>query len=294
MAAADVHGRMIAHHGEVDRPFYVRSSAKPFQAAVSVELGADLPPEHLAVACASHDGTPVHVAIVRKILADGGLDEADLLCPPGRPLSRRADRLWAARGSVEPARILHNCSGKHAAMLRACVAQGWDTATYPDAGHPLQQAQLERMRQLGGIVDDRVGVDGCGVPVWRVSARTLAVAFSRLLEPDFDRVRIAMHRYPALVSGGGNADAEIAVGLDAIAKRGAEGLLAVAVRGRGSLVVRCWDGSERAVAAAALGALDQLGWIDERASLRDRLSRSVRGSGEVVGSVRPVFRLSHL
>jgi len=291
VAASDTAGRLVARFGDIDRPFYARSSAKPFQAAVSVRLGADLEPEHLAVACASHDGTPVHVAIVRRILADGGLSQSDLACPPGRPISPTADRLWASRGATEPDRILHNCSGKHAAMLRACVAQGWDTAGYLDPDHPLQQRQLDGMRDVGALVDEVVGVDGCGAPVFRVSARSFASAFTHLFDPAFERVASAMHRFPALVSGVGNVDADIAVGLDAIAKRGAEGLLAVAVRGHGSLIVRCWDGSERAVAVAALAALDQLGWITERTPVRDRLGRQVRGGRKVVGSVRPVFQL---
>ncbi len=286
-----VDGHPLASYGDVDRPFYVRSAAKPFQAAVSVGLGADLRPEHLAVACASHVGDPVHVAIVREILAGGGLDETDLLCTPGRPLSRSADRLWAIRGSSQDSRIFSDCSGKHAAMLRACIAQGWDTSTYNDPAHPLQQAQSAGFAELGGPVDQRTGVDRCGLPVFRVSARTLAVAYSKLLEPRFGRIWEAMHRFPSLVSGVGNADSEIAVALDAIAKQGAEGLLAIAVRGRGSLIVRCWDGSERGVAVAALSALDQLGWITERSPLRDRLERPVRGGGRVVGSVRPVFEL---
>ncbi len=291
VAAVDAAGRVIARHGDVDRRFYVRSAAKPFQAAVSVELGADLVPEHLAVACASHDGTPVHVAIVRRILADGGLDESDLQCPPSRPLGRGADLLWAARGEVERSPIFHNCSGKHAAMLRACVAQGWETDGYLEPDHPLQHRQLQSMRDVGALVDDRVGVDGCGAPVFRVSAVSLALGFTALFRPRHDRVWTAMHRYPALVSGVGNVDAELGVGLDAIAKRGAEGLLAVAVRGRGVLVVRCWDGSERAVAVAIGEALRQLGWIDDRSRLRTRLERRVRGGGRVVGTVRPAFRL---
>ncbi|MEX0756854.1 MAG: asparaginase [Acidimicrobiia bacterium] len=289
VAAVDPDGELIARFGDIDRPFYVRSSAKPFQAAAAVELGADLPPEHLAVACASHEGTPTHVAIVRKILSDGGLDESNLRCPTARPMSASAARLEAARGSVDDRRVFHNCSGKHAAMLRACVVQGWDTETYFDSSHPLQVAILERMRDVGALVDDRVGIDGCGVPVSRVSARTLATAFNHLNTVPFARVRTAMHRFPALVSGSGNADTEIAVGLDAVAKRGAEGLLAVAAAGRGALVVRCWDGSERAVAVAAHHALSRLGWINERTPFSARLLRPVRGGGEVVGSVRPVF-----
>ncbi|MEX2424369.1 MAG: asparaginase [Acidimicrobiia bacterium] len=289
VVAFDSDGRMMGRFGDIERPFYVRSSAKPFQATVAVELGADLPPEHLALACGSHDGMPVHVAIVRQILAEGGLDETALACPTDRPLSRSADRLWASRGSTKPDRIFHNCSGKHAAMLRACVAQGWDIDSYLDPDHPLQQAQLAMMRDVGALVDDTLGIDGCGAPVFRVTARSLARAFTRMDTRRFGRVRTAMHRYPALVSGVGNVDAEIAVELDAVAKRGAEGLLAVAVAGRGSLVVRCWDGSDRAVAVAAGHALRRLGWIGEDTPLANRLRREVRGGDEVVGSVRPVF-----
>jgi L-asparaginase II len=293
VAVADPQGRLTASFGDIDRPFYARSAAKPFQAAVGLAAGVELPLEHLAVACASHDGTPVHVAIVRRLLSDGGLDESDLGCPPSRPLSDAADREWAARGSVEPRRVFHDCSGKHALMLRACVAAGWNVADYLDPGHPLQVSVLEGMRAAGALVDETTGIDGCGAPVFRVSARTMAAAFTRLATPDFAPVWTAMHRYPALVSGSGNADSEIAVGLDAVAKRGAEGLLAVTVAGRGSLVVRCWDGSERAVAVAALSALDQLGWIGERTPLRESLGRPVRGGGVPVGSVRSGFRLEY-
>lgn len=289
--AVDPSGNMIGAFGDVDRTFYVRSAAKPFQASVSVELGADLPPEHLAVASSSHAGTSTHVAIVRAILAAGGLDPADLRCPPGRPDSRRADRDWAAAGVVDRRRIFHTCSGKHAAMLRACVARGWDRATYLDSDHPLQEAMLRRMREVGMLVASELGVDGCGAPVFRVSARSMATAFLHLDTAPFLPIRTAMHRFPALVAGNGNVDTEIAVGLDAVAKWGAEGLLAVAVAGRGALVVRCWDGSERAVAVAARAAMEQLGWVNERTPFIERLRRPVRGGEATVGSVRAVFEL---
>ncbi|MDX1447957.1 MAG: asparaginase [Acidimicrobiia bacterium] len=284
-------GGVIGHHGDADRVFFVRSSAKPFQAATALELGAELPPEHLALACASHDGSPTHIAIVQAMLEAGGLGESDLGCPPSRPLGESADREWARAGSIERRRIFHNCSGKHAAMLRACVAQGWPTATYLQPEHPLQQAMLRTMDEVGMLAGTEVGVDGCGAPVFRVSARRLAAAFAGLESDRFRQVWTAMHRFPVLVSGPGNADAEIAVALDAVAKRGAEGLLAIAVRGRGALVIRCWDGSDRPLAVAALAAMEQLGWVNEKTPFLDRLRRPVRGGGTPVGSVRAVFEL---
>ena len=51
-----------------------------------VRLGLDLPPELLALACASHSGEPFHVDGVRRILAAAGLDESALQTPPDYPL----------------------------------------------------------------------------------------------------------------------------------------------------------------------------------------------------------------
>ena len=51
-----------------------------------VRLGLDLPPDLLALACASHSGEPFHLDGVRRILASAGLDEAALQTPPDYPL----------------------------------------------------------------------------------------------------------------------------------------------------------------------------------------------------------------
>ena len=48
-----------------------------------------------------------------------------------------------------------NCSGKHAAMLSACVAAGWPTAGYLERDHPLQQAIEARLAEAAGEAGDR-------------------------------------------------------------------------------------------------------------------------------------------
>lgn len=288
---ADPDGQVISGFGDTERPFWVRSSAKPFQATVATELGADLPPEHLALACASHDGTSTHVAIVRAILADGGLSESDLACPPDRPLSTAADRSLASGGVLGSQRVFHTCSGKHAAFLRACAASGWPTTSYLDPSHPLQREVSDHLLEVGAVVDRTLGVDGCGAPVHVVTVARLTSAYARLADDRHRRVWDAMSRYPALVSGTGNVDEVVAVGLDAVAKRGAEGLLAIAVRGRGSMVVKCWDGAFRAVSAAASRALRDAGWIDDRSTVVPGLDQSVLGGGQRVGSVDTSFTL---
>lgn len=293
LAVAGLDGRLTAWAGEIDRPFYFRSVAKPFQAAVAQRLGAALVPPRLAVAAASHDGEPAHVAHVGAMLAEVGLTAAALGCPPDWPVKRAADRLVMA-GERTPQPLWHNCSGKHAAMLRACVARGWDPSGYLRPDHPLQREILEEMVDVAGAGCLPVGVDGCGAPSFRATVRSMASAFARLVaDPRYGQVVTAMHRYPALVSGTGNADAAVATALFAVAKRGAEGSLAVGLPARGAVAVKAWDGSMRAAVPAAVVTLDRLGWIPEgsRQMLRGLLEPLVLGGGGKVGTVRVVVEL---
>ena len=51
-----------------------------------VRAGLRLPPEQLALVCASHDGTPAHLVVARQILASVGLDERALANSADLPL----------------------------------------------------------------------------------------------------------------------------------------------------------------------------------------------------------------
>ncbi len=293
VAVVSASGELIASYGEIDRPFYFRSSAKPFQAAISQACGADLAREQVALACASHDGQPVHVALVESILASAGLTADDLGNPPGWPLSGSAQRRLAASGHTRPSRLWHNCSGKHAAMLAATVASGWDTANYLESDHPLQVRISDSIRDVAGPVDP-VGVDGCGAPVFATTARGMGRAFARLsVAAEFLEVFDAMHAFPALVSGVDNVDAAIATQLDAVAKRGAAGALGIGLRGRLGIAVKVWGGSGLVAGVAGLAALDQLGSLTPYA--RERLERHshpvVKGGGQPVGRFEPRLEL---
>ena len=124
--------------GEVTGPVLPRSCNKPLQALGMVRLGLDLPPELLALACASHSGEPFHLDGVRRILALGDLDVDALQTPRDYPLDD--DAKVAAIRAAGASSLAMNCSGKHAAMLLTCVVNSWDTATYLSPDHPLQQA----------------------------------------------------------------------------------------------------------------------------------------------------------
>lgn len=295
MAVVDGGGSLIASYGDIDRPFFIRSSAKPFQATVSQEAGADLDPLELAMACASHRGFPVHLSLVESMLARGGLEEKHLRCPSDWPIHPVAQRLAVRSGATAPRRIFHNCSGKHAGFLRACVAQGWPLDSYLSPEHPLQRRVVGLVTELGEFDVEPVGVDGCGAPVLRTTARAMALMYARLATDErFAPVYSAMHRYPSLIGANGEGDTEISIALDAAAKGGAAGCIGVGIGGRLGLAAKCWDGSGAVATMAAVSALDQLGELSPTAarSLETISSPTVLGGGVPVGEIVSRFELA--
>lgn len=294
MAVVTADGELVAHHGDIDSPFYLRSTAKPFQAYVSQQSGADLTTLELAMACASHRGLPVHIALVESILERAGLDESALACPPDWPISAEAARVLQRKGADGPRRIWHNCSGKHAGFLRACVASGWPVETYLDPSHPLQKRVIEFVSEMGAYRVEPVGVDGCGAPVMKTTVRAIATMFARLANaPDLAAVFTAMHRHPALIAVNGQGDSEIAIATNSAAKGGAAGCIGVAVETRYGIGVKSWDGLGRVASLAAASVMRQLGELSSVAvkALEPILYPPVLGGGRSVGRFEPRFEL---
>lgn len=288
-------GSLHASHGDIDRPFLIRSAAKPFQAWVSQDNGAAMTTLQLAQASASHRGHPVHIAIVAEMLSGAGLVPGDLGCPPDWPTSQAAGRRLAARGETAPRRIWHNCSGKHAAFLRACESQQWPTQSYLEPVHPLQVVVGELISELGRFRAGPPGIDGCGAPVFETTARALAMMYARLgADPDLREVFDAMHSYPALVAENGAGDSSIATALHAVAKGGAQGCMGVSLADRLGVGVKSWDGLGQVATVAAVAALGQIGEVNlNQAAALDKVARPpVLGGGRQVGVLEPRLDLT--
>jgi L-asparaginase II len=300
VAVCDADGRLVAWAGDPSRRVFARSCMKPLQAAVSLHAIGDLPlpDRETAVMCASHNGEPVHVGAVRALLQRAGLGSSDLQNPPGWPI----DPDTMARAQHQN-RVLHNCSGKHAGMLLACVRAGWDPSTYLRRSHPLQKRVTRAVERASGIDDLTMGVDGCGVPVHGMPLRAMATLFARLgrperlgdLEPDVDRAVEAMLIEPYLVGGKARLDTDLmrASG-DVVAKEGAEALTCAATLASGlGVAVKIADGGWRATAPALIAVLVQLDAItaDQIATLEPHAHPAVVGGGKPVGAMTPVFQL---
>ena len=274
---------LAATDGAPDLPVFLRSAAKPFQAAPAVAAGVlerfGLDDRHLALACASHLATPEHVALAQEMLAAAGLGEDALQCGPGddgRP-------------------VAHMCSGNHALGLAFCVQQGWPTDDYLEPGHPLQEAYRAAVAEVAGVAAEEAG-DGCGMRAYRVPLGRYAAMFGALGAAGgaLGRCGAAMRAHPALVRGAGEIDTELMraeSGL--VAKVGAEATIGVGLADGRGLAVKARDGAWRAMEPVAVHALRAVfGLAASSPGLARHAAPEVLDArGRIVGTVQTALTL---
>ncbi len=301
VAVADASGDYLGGAGDPEMPVHLRSAAKPFQALALVSSGAadelGVPDEELAVVCGSHSGEERHVRLVAGLLERLGLSVDDLVCGAHPPFDREARAALASAG-LEPTALHCNCSGKHAGMLALARFFGAPTAGYESVAHPVQRHIAATIGRVLGIDQRTVfdGVDGCGVPVVRVTALQAATLFARLAlgaDQALARVRDAMIAHPALVAGAGRFDTRVMEGAGGgvLAKTGAEGvqalgLLAGPALGPVGCLIKVEDGGDRPVPVLTAAVLRSWRGETATAALAGHDAGEVRSvAGAVVGEM---------
>ncbi|MBO3663273.1 asparaginase [Microbacterium stercoris] len=290
-------GDIVARLGNPDALILPRSSLKPLQAVAVVTAGAALEGERLALATASHHGTDRHAAVVRDMLAAVGLTEDVLGCPASWP-SDTAARDAMVRDHLEPAAVRHNCSGKHAAMLSACVATGWDTHGYLDPVHPLQLHIREVIERLTGEKIAATVIDGCGAPVHALTLTGLARGIHRV-GTSSERSPFALHRVagalvrtvrenPWTIHGPGQSDTVMIERYGVFSKLGAEGVQIMVAPDGTTVALKTLDGSLRAAPLVALQLLANAGAITSADAVEAAALPmfAVQGGGQDVGRIR--------
>jgi L-asparaginase II len=316
----DPDGKIVAQLGEPENVTFLRSSAKPFQALPLLVSGAadrfGFTDKEVALACASHNGEPIHTELAASMLQKIGLGPEALKCGVHEPYSVEIANEMRARGEA-PNVLQNNCSGKHAGMLALAKHLGAPIEDYDSAENPVQKAIAEAVSQFSdvAVTDMAVGIDGCAVPVFGITVKAMALAYARLVAPPatFDqatsdaceRIVRVMTAYPELIGGTSDRlDTEImrAAPGRIVSKVGAEGVYTAGIkpcaewpRGLGH-AVKIEDGDDkRARPTVVIELLRQLG------VLRDESLESVaryaffpiqNRRGDVVGEIRASFALS--
>ena len=93
-------GKVVAQLGVPETVTFLRSSAKPFQALPLLVSGAaeafGFTDREVAMACASHNGEPIHTELVASMLKKIGLGPEALKCGLHEPYSAEAAQLGTA------------------------------------------------------------------------------------------------------------------------------------------------------------------------------------------------------
>jgi L-asparaginase II len=318
VVAVDGDGQIIAQLGAPETVTYLRSSAKPLQAVPLIASGAaerfGFTPQEIAVACGSHSGEFIHEETVAAMLRKIGLELSALKCGVHEPFGKEVALELREHGQ-QPRVLQNNCSGKHTGMLALALHLGGATETYDQPANPAQLAIGRTVAAFSGVPleDIAVGTDGCGVPVFGITVRAMALAYARLVAPPaaFDketrdacrRIVSAMRAHPELVGGTRERlDTELMrAAKGVISKVGAEGVYTVGVepsarwpRGLG-LALKIEDGEDRrARPTVVIESLRQLGVLDDAtlAELAPYAKFVVRNHrGDAVGEVRASFEL---
>jgi len=330
IAVVDANGKLISSYGDPKAVAFLRSSAKPFQVLPFVEHGGvenfGFTPHELALACASHEGSDLHVQTVEEIQKKVGIDEGNLQCGIHMPSDVDAFRSLIVNGK-QPTPNRNNCSGKHSAMLAYAKLRGLPLENYLDLEHPIQQDILASFAEmcLLPVKEIGLGTDGCSAPNFAVPLYNAAFAFARLCDPHklsevrasaCRKITSAMTTYPEMVSGYGEFDCELMkVGAGrVVCKRGAEGYQIIGLLpgalgpdspGIG-IALKVSDGdasrmsldlahNNRVRPAVTLEVLRQLGALSskqEQALAAFGPGKSIKNHrGIVTGESRPVFEI---
>jgi L-asparaginase II len=192
-------------------------------------------PRELALSCASHEGSEMHVQAVSQLQSKIGIEESNLQC--GTHLPGDVAELKSLIVHEQQPRTNHNnCSGKHTAMLAHAQMRGLPLENYLDINCPIQQDILTTFAEMCKLPIDQVqlGVDGCSAPNFAVPLYNAAFAFAKMCDPRTltetratacRRITSAMTAYPEMVSGYGEFDEQLMHAGEGkiVCKRGAEG-----------------------------------------------------------------------
>ena len=284
-------GNVTKYGNDNDVPYFLRSCAKPLQAALLIDYGLDkkynMSLEEIAICCASHAGEKVHTDIIKNLLNKFALTENMLKCGEHLPISKTAQDELLLSGH-KAGQIHNNCSGKHTMMLGLCKLKGWDTSTYDDINHPLQQEIKRKIYELCELDKEYpITKDGCGVPIHSMPLKNIVKGYLNLFcNSKYGKIKDAFLNYPYIIGGENRTDTMIIQNCqNIIAKVGAGGLIVVInTKQKEGFTVKICDANMEAREIAATDYINKLGWG------KINLSHEIKTNhGDVVGQIKTLI-----
>lgn len=297
--------------GEKDVPIFFRSASKPFQ-AIPIFLTDYMDKYHLtdkerALFIASQRGEQYHQDTLHTLLEKLPVNESDLVCAPSYPLNEEPKIAYVQAGKKKR-KLLHNCAGKHIGFIAACHANNYPIDGYHLPDHPLQIQIKEIIAYLSEMdtKDIPVGIDGCGVPVFAIPLKRMAIAYSKLANPcliEDANLRSAVEKLTAVMTKENEMIAShnfICTALlqdsNIIAKGGAQGVYCFALKKEGiSFALKVVNGSEDPWPNIIASILEQIDYANKETIERIKTLRPPivkNDAGLEVGTIKSCFHLA--
>lgn len=309
----NAYGEIIFHIGDPHSKIYFRSSAKPLQALALIQSGAakayGFSLKEIAVACASHTGQEMHQNIVLSMLKKTGLNEQNLHCGTARPYNKDERARLIIEG-LKPNALHCGCSGKHAAMLALAKFRGYPLDDYESINNPVQREIMNLVAQFADVDADEIttGIDGCGSPVYLLTAYHTALSYAKLMQCAKDSKEVhhmackiifdAMTAYPEMVAGDKEFCTELikAANGKVIGKIGSEAVYCLGLRQKQlGVCIKIADGADRALYPVVMQILKDLGVLSNEEFLslsRWHTTGITNNLGQITGKLQPFFDLS--
>jgi L-asparaginase II len=290
---------------------FLRSSAKPIQAIPLIKHGLkekyNLTDKEATIIAGSHRAEPFHVEALESMMKKIGIKDEDFVCLPTYPLRAEA-RENLIRSNKPKRSIYHNCSGKHISIMTLCKFLGCSIEDYWDINNPAQQEILEHISMVADYPkeDIKIGVDGCGVPVFAMPLKYLAKAFMRMVCPDLiedKEVREAvikitrlMNENYEMVSGTNLICSLLLMDPNIVAKGGSKGVYCFGLREeRLGFAIKVMDGAEEQWPFIVASILEQINYKnkDTIKRLYDVFPLEVKNdNNKIVGVSKVKFQLN--
>ncbi|MBQ7916758.1 MAG: asparaginase [Firmicutes bacterium] len=267
---------IVASVGDTQWTCFYRSCSKQIQVLPVIMRELDmkygLTPQETAIFSGSHCADPEHVAVLESILAKTGLREDQMIMLPTYTV-RDCEKDRLLREGKPPRKIYHNCSGKHLAMMLLARELGEPVEQYWVRESKTQQEILHVISQLTDVPvpEIKIGVDGCGVPVYAVPFHTIAKSYLRMMCPELitdetlrqavERNMDMIHAYPNMISGKDNLSTVICSNPDLCGKDGAMGVYTMGIKSMGlGVVFKIINGSQAPFSSGVIHILRELGY----------------------------------
>lgn len=243
-------GDTIAYLGDIEKQTFMRSASKPIQVLPTLLAGLhrrfNLTEENVAMFNSSHWGSNHHIFVLEEISRKTGIDPEDMIMKPCSSTSASAlAKKLTDQSRLHPrdgiSKLQHCCSGKHFSLMLLQRELTGKTSGYEQKDSPVQIQIINFISMLSQTPTFKIGlgIDGCGVPVFALPLRSIAMSYAKLMDPfslsnelreTIDYNFSCIHKYPEKINDYGTPSYYINQNPDLIMKDGSRGVICMAIK----------------------------------------------------------------